>query len=312
MIALFNSCVSLPKNRRSNYGGPFLWTTIKQENHKGGEGMRRIAITLSKGGVSKSTSSVSIAHGLALKGRRVLLCDLDDQGQDSFLLGVTPKLGLADVLNEDVSIKDALFEARPNLFILAGGKALAGAKRTIGRKDYGAEQTLSDALQSIEGEFDYVLLDTSPSWDTLTINALFFAKEVLTPVSLEALTLNSLVEFVKSIESVKRFNAQLVHKYVLPTFYDGRVKKSNEILAQLKKHFSGQICDPIGYNVRISEAAGFGQTIFEYAPKSPGAKDYQKIVDRIIKDELHPFVPSKKADDNKKITKSAKEKRSFV
>lgn len=268
--------------------------------------MRKIAITLSKGGVSKSTSSVSIAHGLSLKGRKVLLCDLDDQGQDSFLLGVQPKLGLADVLNEEASVKDAIFQARSNLFILAGGKTLSGAKRTIGRKDYGAEQTLTDALKLIEGTFDYVLLDTSPSWDALTINALFFAKEVLTPVSLEALTLNSLVEFIKSIESVKRFNTNLVHRYVLPTFYDGRVKKSTEILGQLKKHFPTQMCDPIGYNVRISEAAGFGQTIFEYAPSSPGAKDYQKIVDRIIKDEAL-FKPSKQVDDKKTI-KPSKEK----
>jgi chromosome partitioning protein len=247
--------------------------------------VRKIAISISKGGTAKSSTSVAIAHGLSLKGRRVLLVDTDDQGQDAFLLGVKPAIGLAEALNEDMDVKDAICKARPNLCLLAGGKALSGVKRSIGRKDYGAEQTLSQMLKSIEDQFDYVIIDTSPSWDSLTINALFYASEVLTPVSLEVLTINSLVEFVSRLASVKKFNTHLDHRYVLPTFHDGRVKKSAEILNQLKKHFPTQLCDPIKYNVRISESAGFGKTIFEYAPSSPGAKDYKKIVERILKDE---------------------------
>lgn len=246
--------------------------------------MRKIAISLSKGGVSKSTTAVSLSHGLTLHKKKVLLIDTDDQGQDAFLLGVKPPLGLAEVLNEDVPPQDAIFEARSGLWILSGGKALSGVKRSIARKDFGAEQTLAEALKPLEGQFDFVIIDTSPAWDTLTINTLFYAQEVLTPVSLEVLTINSLAEFVKSLESVKRFNKQLSHKYVLPTFHDGRVKKSTEILEQLKKHFSEQLCESIRYNVRISESAGFGKTIFEFAPTSPGAKDYTKLIKRILKD----------------------------
>ncbi len=244
--------------------------------------MRKICVSLSKGGVGKSTTAVCIAHGLALEGKRVLLVDTDDQGQDSFLLGVNPAKSLADVFNEDISANDAIHQARENLWILSGGKALSGVKRAIGRKDFGAEQTLSDALSSIEGKFDFVIVDTSPSWDTLTINALFYCTEVLTPVSLEVLTLNSLVEFSERLKSVKNFNKNLQHSYLVPTFWDGRVKKSSEILKQLKKYYPEQMCDPIKYSVRVSESAGFGKTIFEYSPSSPSAKDYQKVVKRIL------------------------------
>lgn len=244
--------------------------------------MRKICISLSKGGVAKSTSAVSIAHGLAMTGKKTLLIDSDDQGQDSYLLGVSPKRGLAEVLNEEVSPLEAAVEARPNLFILAGGKALSGVKRAIGRKDFGAEKTLSEALSPIDGKFDFVLIDTSPAWDALTINALFYCDEVLTPVSLEVLSLNSLAEFSQRLEGVRKFNPGLKHAYLLPTFSDGRVKKSKEIMALLEKHYKGILCDPVRYCARISEASGFGQTIFEYAPKSTGAKDYQNITRKIL------------------------------
>jgi len=247
--------------------------------------VRKIAVSLSKGGTGKSSSSVSIAHGLARSGKRVLLVDTDDQGQDGFLLGATSSRGLADLINNEASFSEAATQARNNLWLLTGGKALSGVKREIGRRDFGGEHTLADALKPAEGKFDYIIIDTSPSWDTLTINSLFYADEILTPVSLEVLTLNSLAEFTDRLKAIKQYNNNLSHKYVLPTFLDGRVKKSKEILVQLKSHYKGKLCNPIRYSVRISEAPGFGQTIFEYAPNSPGAIDYQKVVERILKDE---------------------------
>lgn len=244
--------------------------------------MRKVCVALCKGGVAKSSTAVNLAHGLALSGKKVLLVDTDDQGQASFLLGTHPIYSLADVLQEEVGLEKAIWEARENLWILAGGKSLAGAKRAIGRKDFGAEQTLSFALSSIEGHFDFVVVDTSPSWDALTINALFYCKEVLTPVSLEVLTLNSLVTFDERLKSVQCYCPHLEHKYLLPTFLDRRVKKCSEVLEQLKKYYLNLLCEPIKYCVRISESAGFGKSIYEYAPLSSGARDYQKLVQRIL------------------------------
>ncbi len=245
--------------------------------------MRKICVSLSKGGVAKSTSSVSIAHGLAKAGKKTLLIDSDDQGQDTFLLGVQPDHGLAEVLNDEISPIEAAFQARPYLYILSGGKSLSGVKRSIGRKDFGAEKTLSEALLPIEGKFDFVLIDTSPAWDALTINALFYCHEILIPISLEALSLNSLAEFNKRVGEVQKFNPELNKTHLLPTFDDGRVKKSKEILAILKKHHKTELYNSIRYCSKLSECNAFGQTIFEYAPKSTGARDYERVVKRILK-----------------------------
>jgi len=244
--------------------------------------MRKICVALSKGGVGKSSTAVSVSHGLALAGKKVLLVDTDEQGQDAFLLGVKPEHDLAKVLNEEIKATEAIHKARENLWVLAGGKALSGVKRSIGRTDFGGEHTLSKALAFFEDEFDFVIVDTSPSWDTLTVNSLFYCTEVLTPVSMEVLTLNSLGEFSEKLKNVQGYNKKLTHRYLVPTFWDGRVKKSTEILEQLKKYYVKLLCDPIKYCVRISEAAGFGKTIYEYAPSSTGAQDYQKTVERIL------------------------------
>lgn len=248
--------------------------------------MRKICVALSKGGVAKSTTAVHIASGLAATGKKVLLVDTDDQGKVDFLLGVTPRWGISDlILNNIQSIFNGAEYITENFDILSKGAHLSSAKREIGNKALGGHKVLSDILRQIEHLYDYVIVDTSPSIDCLTYNVLFYCIEVLIPVSLEPMSLGSLAEFVKVIESVKEYNPDLKHKYVVPTFHDGRVSKSDIILKQLQEHFPSQICDPIRYCVKISEASSVGKTIFEFAPKCQGAKDYQTLVQRILADE---------------------------
>ena len=98
------------------------------------------------------------------------------------------------------------------------------------------------------------------------------------------MTLQSLLDFAQSVSAIQRYHPGLSLRYVLPTFLDRRVRKSDEILAQLQGHFGAKVCAPIRYNVRLSEAPGSGQTIFEYAARSPGAEDYQQLAERILQD----------------------------
>jgi chromosome partitioning protein len=246
--------------------------------------MRKIAVALSKGGVGKTTTAVNLAAGLARAGRRVLLIDVDTQGQAGKLLGCAPAAGLAEVAGGETPAEEALWPARENLDVLAGGRGLATLKRVITRKDFGGEQTVTEALAPLEGRYDYAILDTAPGWDALSVNALFYATEVLTPVSLEIMTLQSLLDFNQSLAAIQRYHTALTLRYIVPTFFDRRVRKSDEIRSQLTKHYGARLCEPIRYNVRLSEAPGYGQTIFEYAPHSPGADDYRALAERILQD----------------------------
>jgi chromosome partitioning protein len=246
--------------------------------------MRKLAVALSKGGVGKTTTAVNLAHGLARHGQRVLLVDVDTQGQVARALGVQPQFGLAEWVAGERSADQVILPVRENLWLAAGGRSLAGLKQEITRKEFGGERSLAEALETQEGAYDFVLLDTSPGWDALVVNALFYVDEVLSPVSLEVMSLQGLMEFNHSLAAIQRYRSTLSLRYVVPTFFDRRVRKSEEILNQLRAHFAAQYCEPVRYNVRLSECPGYGQTIFEYSPGSAGAEDYQRLAERILQD----------------------------
>lgn len=245
---------------------------------------RILAIALSKGGVGKTTTAVSLAAALSIAGRRVLLVDTDTQGQCSQALGVDGGQGLAGLLLGTVSFDDAITAARPRLDLLAGGHALAGVKNEIARADMRPEETLRAALLPHVGDYNYVIVDSGPGWDALAINVLFFARELLAPVNLEMMAVNGLVSFLQRIRDVQKYHPVNL-RYILPTALDRRVKQTDEIMAQLEEHFPGTLCEPIRYNVRLSEAYGHGQHIFEYAPDSNGAADYLTLTKQVVSHE---------------------------
>ncbi|HZY42003.1 MAG TPA: ParA family protein [Anaerolineae bacterium] len=243
--------------------------------------MRKIAVALTKGGVGKTTTAVNVAAGLAHAGHTVLLIDVDTQGQAGKMLGCQPSSGLAEFVAGTATADQAIVPARDRLWLLGGGKSLSGVKMLIARKEFGAERTLAEALAPLDDRFEFAILDAAPGWDALTVNVLFYAREILSPVSLEVMTLQGLSDFAQNVASIQRYHTDLQLRYVLPTFFDRRVKKSEEIFAQLQTYYPAQVCPPVRYSVRLSEAPGYGQTIFEYAPHSSGAEDYAALTERI-------------------------------
>jgi len=245
--------------------------------------MRKIAIALTKGGCGKSTTAVNLAAGLALAGESTLLIDTDMQAQSLSMLSLESHFGLADVLQGKIKPADAIIPARENLYLLAGSESLSTVNLSLARQstEESPELALASALKPLEAAFSFCIIDTGPGWDVLTVNTLYYADEILAPVSLEALTIEGLIQFRERIKPIQEENPGLALRYILPTFMDQRVKKSSELLAQLKEYFPQEICDPIRYNVRLSEAPAFGKTIFEFAPSSPGAQDYKALTERV-------------------------------
>ncbi len=242
---------------------------------------RKIAVSLSKGGVGKTTTAVNLAAGLAMANYKVLLVDTDTQGQCSFILGLKPKTGLTELVTKELGPEETIFKARERLWLLAGGRSLAGVKRFIDRMDFGGESTMTETLASIESSYDFVIIDTSPGWDAVTVNVLFYVDELLIPVSLEVMSVQGLIEYLKTVSIIQKHRTELDVKYLLPTFLDNRTKQSAIWIQKLKELYPDILCEPIRQNVTLAESPVHGKVIYEYAPGSNGAKDYKKLVRKV-------------------------------
>ncbi|MFZ5563952.1 MAG: ParA family protein [Thermodesulfobacteriota bacterium] len=254
--------------------------------------MRKIAVAMAKGGVGKTTTAVTLAHGLAMSGATVVLVDCDTQGQAAGFLGVRPPHGMYEFVTGEtrtggpISKNSALFPARDNLWLLAGGMGLVELKHRLG--EYPREErhaVLATALVPKGDTLDYLIFDCAPGWDVLSVNVLMAADEVLCPVAMQAPSLEGLKTFFSYLLSAQKLNPGLRLRYVLPTLFDRRTRHSVEVLARLRKHFERQMCDPVVYNTSLSEAASQGQTIFEYRPGALSAEGYRNLIRRIREDD---------------------------
>ncbi len=255
--------------------------------------MRKIAVAMAKGGVGKTTTAVNLAHVLALQGQRVLLVDCDTQAQVSKFLGIKPPFGMYEfVTGKDpngnpVTKQEAVFAARRNLWVLDGGIGLVELKNWLGEQPADQRHTYLNRTLVPKGDhLDFIIFDCAPGWDVLSVNVLMAAEEVLCPVALQGPALEGLKTFFGYLLSTQKQNETLVLKYVLPTMFDRRTRQSGLIHHKLRRLFTKQICDPIRYNVRLSEAATAGQSIYEFSRRATGAEDYSKLARRIIHDGI--------------------------
>lgn len=243
--------------------------------------MRKIAIINQKGGTGKTTSALNLAAGLALRGAKVLLIDMDPQGNLGIWFGVNPKKSLYHLLvDEQTSWNDCVMQVRENLSLLPSTKTAAQAEIILTGQP-SRERVLKRRLSSLKG-YDYVILDCAPSLNLLNQNAMMFAADAFLPVSMDYLALVGVRQILENLKMVREIlEHEIEVSLVIPTFFDVRNRKSHEILESLHKHFADKVTAPIRANVRLAEAASFHKTIFEYAPTSYGARDYWKLVERV-------------------------------
>jgi chromosome partitioning protein len=245
----------------------------------GARGMGRvIAVANAKGGIGKTTTVVNIGAGLALKGARVLLVDVDPQGNLALALGIRPRRTLYDLLADGAKAADCVIAARQNLDVLASNESLLSVQPLVARRaDW--SRALDQGLRPLYADYDFVLLDSGGSLTMLNTNALACASDVIVPTAIEHFSLKSIDLLLRQVKQVKGTSSSI--RLIVPTMYDPRVRQSGELLAKLKARFGPLVADPIRVNVRLSEAPTLGKTIYEYDPRSRGAIDYALLVERL-------------------------------
>jgi chromosome partitioning protein len=239
---------------------------------------RVVAITNLKGGIGKTTTVVNLSAGLALKGARVLVIDVDAQGNLAMALGVRPRRTLYEVLVEGAKAADCITQVRPNLDLLAANETLLIAQPEIARRaDW--PRVLEQAIRPLRGAYDFTFIDCGGSLTVLNLNALNAASDVVVPTTVEPFSLRGLEMLISQITRVKGSSSCV--RAIVPTLYDPRKRQSVELLEQLHERYNSLVTTPIRVNVRLSESSAEGRTIYEYDPRSRGATDYAQLVEHL-------------------------------
>ena len=248
---------------------------------------RIIAFANQKGGVAKTTTTLSVAVALAEQGLRVLTVDLDPQGALTYALGVDP-----DDLDETVN--DVLVRRLPvekvivsrEVDVVPANIDLAGAEAVLLAKT-GREYALQRSLREVEDKYDYILLDCPPSLGILTINGLTAAHEVLIPLQCEALSHRGVGQLLETLRDIRHFtNPELKVIGIVPTMFDGRSLHAQKVLADVGERYEVPVLEPpIRKSIKFAEASQAGRSILSFAPSHPGADAYRQVAATIIQGE---------------------------
>ena len=247
---------------------------------------RILAVANQKGGVGKTTTSVNLGAALAELGFRILVIDLDPQGNATTGLGIDARnfeRSMYDVIMRDTSLEDCIEPtSTKNLFVAPATIDLAGAEIEL-VPAFSREMKLKRAIETVIDDFDFVLIDCPPSLGLITVNALAAADEVLVPIQCEYYALEGLSQLMRNVHLVaSNLNAGLDVSTIVLTMYDARTKLSDQVAAEVREHFGNRVCRSIiPRTVRLSEAPSFGQPITAFDPASRGATAYRELAKEV-------------------------------
>ena len=245
-----------------------------------------ITITNQNRGVGKTTTTMNLSAYLANEGKRILLIDLDPQGNATSGLGVKRadiKKSLYDILINENHPKEAIYKTRyENLEIIPSTVVLAAAEVEL-VSHLAREHKLKNAISSISGDYDYIFLDSPPSLGLLTVNGLTASDKILIPVQAEYFALEGLGQLLHTVQRIKTsLNPKIDLLGVLITMYDKRTILSRQVEQEIKKHFPGKVFETIvPRNIRLAEAPSFGKSIFGYDKLGKGANAYKSLAKEV-------------------------------
>ncbi len=248
---------------------------------------KAIAIFNQKGGVGKTTTNVNLSACLASLGKKILVIDIDPQGNTTSGFGVdkgTINLSIYDVLINAVNVREAIIPTNiDNLSIVPSNTDLAGAEIEL-TENKNRELTLRNAIKQIKDDFDFIFIDCPPSLGLLTINALVASDSVVIPIQCEYYALEGVSQLMNTIKLVKSsLNPSLEVEGVVLSMFDGRTNLSIQVVDEVKKYFKDKVYTSIiPRNVRLAEAPSHGLSIIEYDPKSKGAEAYMELAKEFL------------------------------
>lgn len=241
-----------------------------------------VSFSNQKGGVGKTTSCVNIAAQIAAKGKKVLMIDMDPQGNATSGLGIAKskiKNTTYDVIIGRCDIKDAIIKSNfKNLWVIPATIDLAGAELELHELDSSTNFTKL-ALEAVKGEFDYIFIDCPPSLGMLTVKALSSSDGVVIPMQCEFYSLEGLSQLLNTVKRIRQlYNPTLQIVGILLTMYNGRLTLTGQVVAELKKYYADKLFKvPISRSVRLSEAPGFGAPICYHDPYGKGSLEYAAV-----------------------------------
>ncbi|WP_339839932.1 AAA family ATPase [uncultured Maribacter sp.] len=247
-----------------------------------------IAIANQKGGVGKTTTTVNLAASLGVLEKKVLLIDADPQANATSGLGIDVdgvELGSYQLMEHTKTAKETIISTTsPNVDLIPAHIDLVAIEIELVDKDE-REYMMKKAIIDLKKDYDYILIDCAPSLGLLTLNALTAADSVIIPIQCEYFALEGLGKLLNTIKSVQRLhNPDLDIEGMLLTMYDSRLRLSNQVVDEVRKHFGDMVFDTvIQRNVRLSEAPSYGESIIKYDAASKGATNYLNMADEIVK-----------------------------